>query len=293
MSINERLRKILEVRDLSIKQLSDQTGLPYRTLQNYLHAIRPPSAEALRLICTCTGIDANWVLLGEGPMERGYVAAPGRPSMARDGDQDEYLVGEARRLSRRALAEQELGQARIAATQAAQPRMWKLVRLLHDRHPETVPVAELTRWLQEHEGLSADEVTAALALLVSAGLVAGHGDASRRAYGLKEGLGSVEFRDTHEVLAFVVSAVEELTTTLLPAVRQRRGKLVTAKVRARRGEGRRVAEELRTLVKDHLERLPDAPEGEEILTLLLGLAVEPGAAVPSASDPDEGSRERR
>lgn len=69
MSINTRLYTLLEARGLSIKQLAEQADLPYRTLQNYLHGVRPPSADALARLCTCTGVDANWLLLGTGEMD--------------------------------------------------------------------------------------------------------------------------------------------------------------------------------------------------------------------------------
>lgn len=46
------------------RELSTVTGIPYRTLQNYLLGIHEMPAEALRRICRALDISADWILNG-------------------------------------------------------------------------------------------------------------------------------------------------------------------------------------------------------------------------------------
>ena len=68
MSIATRLRSVLDLKGLSIKEASDLVGIPYRTLQNYLLDEREPNAKALSAIRTHLGISVDWLLTGEGTM---------------------------------------------------------------------------------------------------------------------------------------------------------------------------------------------------------------------------------
>ncbi|QOF91214.1 helix-turn-helix domain-containing protein [Pseudomonas lundensis] len=68
MSIAKRLRSVLDLKGLSIKEASELVGIPYRTLQNYLLDEREPNAKALSAIRTHLGISVDWLLTGEGTM---------------------------------------------------------------------------------------------------------------------------------------------------------------------------------------------------------------------------------
>lgn len=68
MSIATRLRSVLDLKGLSIKEASELVGIPYRTLQNYLLDEREPNAKALSAIRTHLGISVDWLLTGEGTM---------------------------------------------------------------------------------------------------------------------------------------------------------------------------------------------------------------------------------
>lgn len=66
MSINVRLRKILDYKNMNIKDFSSCTNLAYRTAQNYLSGDRKPDADGLSKISTHLGINLNWLLTGVG-----------------------------------------------------------------------------------------------------------------------------------------------------------------------------------------------------------------------------------
>lgn len=59
--IGVRLRRFLRFRGLSIREFSEETAIPYRTLQNYLSEQRKPGAEHLKAMADY-GVDVNWLL---------------------------------------------------------------------------------------------------------------------------------------------------------------------------------------------------------------------------------------
>jgi transcriptional regulator with XRE-family HTH domain len=71
MSIATRLRSVLDLKGLSIKEASEIVGIPYRTLQNYLLDEREPNAKAMGAIRTNLGVSVDWLLTGEGTMFHG------------------------------------------------------------------------------------------------------------------------------------------------------------------------------------------------------------------------------
>jgi len=83
MSIATRLRDVLDVKGLSIKQAAEIVGIPYRTLQNYLLDEREPNAKAMSAIRTHLGISVDWLLTGEGSMFPG-VSAEGVSTVTAD-----------------------------------------------------------------------------------------------------------------------------------------------------------------------------------------------------------------
>lgn len=70
MSINNRLREVMEYKGLNIKAFAELLNVPYRTLQNYLLNERDPSAEVLIKIGDVLNVDLNWLMRGEGKMFR-------------------------------------------------------------------------------------------------------------------------------------------------------------------------------------------------------------------------------
>ncbi len=68
MSISERLKQVIESKNLNIKEFSELSGIPYRSIQNYLRHEREPNVEALAKLKETMNIDINWLLTGEGNM---------------------------------------------------------------------------------------------------------------------------------------------------------------------------------------------------------------------------------
>ncbi|HDR0967919.1 TPA: helix-turn-helix transcriptional regulator [Pasteurella multocida] len=70
MSINNRLREVMEYKGLNIKAFAQLLDVPYRTLQNYLLNERDPSAEVLIKVSDVLNVNLNWLMRGEGEMFR-------------------------------------------------------------------------------------------------------------------------------------------------------------------------------------------------------------------------------
>lgn len=70
MSISERLKLVVEAKSLNIKEFSEISTIPYRSIQNYLRNEREPNVEALIKFKDTMNIDINWLLTGEGKMFR-------------------------------------------------------------------------------------------------------------------------------------------------------------------------------------------------------------------------------
>lgn len=64
-SISERMKLVLQEKKFSIKQASEETDIPYRSLQNYLNG-QLPGPDALVKFRETFGVDLNWLLTGEG-----------------------------------------------------------------------------------------------------------------------------------------------------------------------------------------------------------------------------------
>jgi transcriptional regulator with XRE-family HTH domain len=63
-TIGTRLRRLLRLRRQSIREFSEATGIPYRTLQDYLAGKAKPGAEQLGRVALA-GLDVNFLLTGK------------------------------------------------------------------------------------------------------------------------------------------------------------------------------------------------------------------------------------
>ena len=66
-TIGDRLKAWRESRRLTQPEAATCLGIPFRTYQNYEGGVRPPKADAFRAFISA-GINANWLITGEGPM---------------------------------------------------------------------------------------------------------------------------------------------------------------------------------------------------------------------------------
>lgn len=62
--IIERLKLAMAARRYSLRMLSNQTGVPYRTLQNYFLGKHMIPGDTIGKICNVMGVSADWVFFG-------------------------------------------------------------------------------------------------------------------------------------------------------------------------------------------------------------------------------------
>jgi len=63
---SDRLKFLMNLLKINIKEFSVKTGIPYRTIQSYLLKERQPNYENLQKIATHLCVNLNWLLTGEG-----------------------------------------------------------------------------------------------------------------------------------------------------------------------------------------------------------------------------------
>lgn len=76
-TLNSRLRAWREAKRLRQDDAASLLGVPTGTYQKYEMGIRAPGAAAIEAFVTAGGINANWLLTGEGPMLLGDLQAAG------------------------------------------------------------------------------------------------------------------------------------------------------------------------------------------------------------------------
>jgi len=67
-AVGKRLKQALAALGLPMTTLSEKSGLIYSSVQNYVAGKQMPGGEALTKIRESTGINADWILTGEGEM---------------------------------------------------------------------------------------------------------------------------------------------------------------------------------------------------------------------------------
>lgn len=68
MCISERLKLVLDAKNMTVTEFSNVTGISYRSAMNYLNEGRDPSVDALVKIYKGLGINITWLLTGSGSM---------------------------------------------------------------------------------------------------------------------------------------------------------------------------------------------------------------------------------
>lgn len=64
MDVSERLSEAFGSKGLTLQEVSDVTGVNYRTLQRYVSGERDPSAEFLAALSDRLDISSTWLLTG-------------------------------------------------------------------------------------------------------------------------------------------------------------------------------------------------------------------------------------
>ena len=70
MCISERLKQVLDAKNMTVTEFSNVTGISYRSAMNYLNEGRDPNVDGLIKIYEALGISITWLLTGEGKMYR-------------------------------------------------------------------------------------------------------------------------------------------------------------------------------------------------------------------------------
>lgn len=65
MGALDRIRAIMEHRKITMRTLSEDTGIPYRSVQNYLSGKHGIPLDVFKKICSRLGLSSDWVLFGE------------------------------------------------------------------------------------------------------------------------------------------------------------------------------------------------------------------------------------
>lgn len=67
LGVSTRLRQLMALENMTIKEFSEALGTPKGTLEKYLNSPRLPGPEFLQALNSQLGVSATWVLNGIGP----------------------------------------------------------------------------------------------------------------------------------------------------------------------------------------------------------------------------------
>jgi len=70
MTIQDRLKKIMETERLKITEFAEICNIPYGSAQGYLYGKRTPGSDVIIKICTQLNVNSNWLLMGKGEIYR-------------------------------------------------------------------------------------------------------------------------------------------------------------------------------------------------------------------------------
>jgi transcriptional regulator with XRE-family HTH domain len=61
-TIGQKIRQLATDNELSLRELAERSGIPYRSMQNYVSDNQQPGADALSKLRACLEVDLNWLL---------------------------------------------------------------------------------------------------------------------------------------------------------------------------------------------------------------------------------------
>jgi transcriptional regulator with XRE-family HTH domain len=75
-SLGERLRRARYRSGLSLRELSDVTGITMEMLWRYEHAGSDMRSQNLKRLCKALGVSSDWLLFGDHPPVEGTTSVP-------------------------------------------------------------------------------------------------------------------------------------------------------------------------------------------------------------------------
>ncbi len=294
LGIGRRLREAIGGRWRSIRAFSTLTGIPYRSLLQYLREERSPGAEVLARMAARSGMDLHYLLLGEGSPYRRTTDYDG--VMTRDGAVLPYAV-EARLPHTLqtlppdkavvddvmdAVTFKGLEPVLFAARRGGLSARLRVLEALDRAYPDSLSFEELARRVAGGREVDSRDLAADLALLVHEGLVAVEGAQGRalnpaaryRTAGPHTRMQVEHFADRCQHL---LEAVRILVRTVFPHIERRDGlgKLATVTVMVPRAEIPSVAERLVKQLERSVQTVPNGEDRVPIsVVLAIGMSVE-------------------
>ena len=83
-TLADRLREAMKARSMTLRAVGEASGIPYRSLQNYMSGNQSPGAEPLLKLREALHISIDWLLTGEGNMHADTHGTPPRLMGIRD-----------------------------------------------------------------------------------------------------------------------------------------------------------------------------------------------------------------
>jgi transcriptional regulator with XRE-family HTH domain len=68
MELHKRLREVRKAKGLTMKQLSEEFGIPEKTISNYERNVRHPSIQYLQLLRIKFNANLNFIITGTGSL---------------------------------------------------------------------------------------------------------------------------------------------------------------------------------------------------------------------------------
>ncbi len=297
--IGARLRYAIKTRGESFRAFSERTGIPYRSLQQYLGEERLPGADVLIRMAVRGGIDLHFLLLGEGSPSRGPRGTAGLFAGVTDGPTPTYgapptsppSLGhpsahdlETAMLSEvvDTLASIGLGPIVLGARRGTLLPRLRILLALDRAYPDTLSMDDLVREAAAPGArLDLRDVAADLGILVRAGKAEEVTDASSPGapprYRAKEPHTRLQVHGVPDRCQHLLEALRVLARTVLPHLEadDGLGKLVTGELRLPEDQVGAFLVELVALVEQFVQRSAQA-RGEVPVSLVLAAgATEP------------------
>ena len=223
-----------------------------------------------------SSLDLNWLLLGEGERERRQDGRGTQPDRAREGEtppDGSSLRPSIEKAAQAADVELGLGEVASLARLGTLAGAWEVMALIEEAHPNLCPIERL-----ETAEIDGDNLRAYLTYLLRLGLI-NESEPGRFGLPLGSSFWRMESRTTPDVQQHALETIRALLREFVPAVEERRGRLLLFRGRVAVGEGVALAKDLVRLVKERAAQAAEPEGSEEGFTLSLGVGVRTGEVI--------------